>query len=75
MPKVYLSENERKKDRIIKTLFVLTKGHQKDLARVWEISQPAVSQRLKKGDVTLYDLYRAREFIDLDEIADLLRKG
>ena len=76
MPKVYLSGDDRRKQKIIRTLQGVAKGKQKDLSEVWGITQPAVSQRLKSGNVTLYDLYLARDFlrIDLEDLETLLHE-
>ena len=73
MPKVYLSEEDRQKEKIIRALFWAAKGKQKDLAKVWNISQPAVSKRLSSGNVTLIDLLKAREILNLD-LGELLKE-
>lgn len=77
MPKVYLSAEDRQRDKIIRAIGWATKGKQKDLAKVWGISQPAVSQRLKHGNITLIDLWKARGILDIDlgELVGKERKG
>lgn len=69
MPKAYLTQEERQKQRIIRTLQAESKGRQKELAKVWGITQQAVSHRINTGNVTILDLWKAREIIDPEEIA------
>lgn len=66
MPRVYLSQTERQERKIIRTLSAAAKGKQKALAERWGITQSAVSQRLSKGNVTLLDLWKARDVLDMD---------
>ena len=74
MPKVYLSQTERQERKIIRTLSGAAKGKQKALAERWGITQSAVSQRLSKGNVTLIDLWKARDVLDIDgeDLAELI---
>lgn len=65
MPKIKTTDQIRA-DKIIKTLRGHAEGHQDELAEVWGISQPAVSQRLRTGNITLFDLYRAQGILNLD---------
>lgn len=65
MPKIKTNDQIRA-DKIIKTLRGHAEGRQSELAEAWEISQPAVSQRLKTGNITLFDLYRAQSILNLD---------
>lgn len=66
MPRVRLIEEERRRDAIIKFLSGMAAGHHKELAEVWGISQPGASYRIRHGNVTLLDLYKARDIISLD---------
>lgn len=76
MPKVYTSLAERQAQKIIRVLKGATIGKQRELADCWGISQQAVSNRLNKGNVTLLDLWEARNLIDLDasDIAYLIKE-
>ena len=65
MPKIKTNDQIRA-DKIKTLLQGCAKGHQDELAEVWGISQPAVSQRLRTGNITLYDLYRAQGILNLD---------
>lgn len=65
MPKIKTTDQIRA-DKIIKTLRGHAEGRQSELAEVWGISQPAVSQRLRTGNITLFDLYRAQGILNLD---------
>lgn len=74
MPRVYLCQAERQERKIIRTLSAAAKGKQKALAERWGITQSAVSQRLSKGNVTLLDLWKARDVLDMDgeDLAELI---
>lgn len=76
MPKVYADGNQRQKAKIIRILCGATKGKQKDLAERWGISQPAVSQRLNNGNITLFDLWQAKDLIAIDskDIMEMIGK-
>lgn len=65
MPKIKTNDQIRA-DKIIKTLRGHAEGRQNELAAVWGISRQAVSQRLRTGNITLYDLYRAQGILNLD---------
>lgn len=71
MPKILLTQAERQEQKIIRLLSGAAKGHQKDLAEIWNISQPAVSKRLACGNVTLFELWQARDVLQIDE-ADVI---
>ena len=71
MPKVYLTQEERQLKRIIRTLQAESKGKQKELAKVWGITQQGVSHRINTGAVTIIDLWKAREIINPEEISQL----
>lgn len=76
MPSVYLSQAERQERKIIRLLSGAAKGHQKDLAEIWNISQPAVSKRLASGNITLFELWQASEVLQIDaaDIIDLMKE-
>lgn len=74
MPKVYQSQAERQKNRIIAALGRATKGKQSELAEVWGISQQAVSYRISTGRVTLIDLAQAEKVIDTEALFDMIRR-
>lgn len=76
MPKTYLNQNERQKQKIIRLLHGASKGKQKDIAEVWGITQSAVSQRLSTGNVTLYELYLVKDLIGIDavDVAEMIGK-
>lgn len=66
MPRVYLTSEDKRKQEIISLLTGMAAGKQKELSNVWDISQQAVSYKLKHGNVTLLDLYKAREVLEMD---------
>lgn len=66
MPKVYTSQAERQEQRIIRTIKGASDGKHEALAEVWDISRQAVDYRIKHGNITLLDLWKARRVIDLD---------
>lgn len=68
MPKVYGSLAEKQQAKIIRVLKVVTYGKHDQLAEAWDISRQAVDYRIKQGNVTLLDLWKARNVIDLDEL-------
>ena len=76
MPKVYQGKEDRQKAKIIRILCGACKGKQKDLAERWGISQPAVSQRLNNGNITLFDIWQAKDLIAIDsaDIAEMIGK-
>ena len=76
MPKTYLNQDERQKQKIIRLLHGASKGKQKDIAEKWGVTQSAVSQRLSTGNVTLYDLYLAKDVIGIDavDVAEMIGK-
>lgn len=65
MPRTF-TNSEKQQRKIIRELTGAAKGHQKELAEVWGISRQAVSKRLNTGNVTLFDLWLARDLMDLD---------
>lgn len=66
MPKVYTSSADRQSQRIIRVLKGAADGKHDALADVWDISRQAVDYRIKNGNITLLDLWKARHVIDLD---------
>lgn len=76
MPKVYIDSAERQAAKIIRTLKGAAAGRQCDLADCWGVSQQAVSHRLNTGNVTMLDLWKARDILDLDvkDIEYLIRE-
>jgi len=66
MPKVYLTKEDKREQEINTELQRMAAGHHKELAEVWGISQPGASYRIRHGNITLLDLYKAREIISLD---------
>lgn len=76
MPKVYKSLAEKQEARIIRVLKGATYGKHEQLADAWEISRQAVDYRIKHGSITLLDLWKARDVIDLDaqDIEYLIRE-
>lgn len=76
MPKVYIDSAERQAAKIIRTLKGAAAGRQNELADCWGVSQQAVSHRLNTGNVTMLDLWKARDIIDLDarDIEYLIRE-
>ena len=66
MPRVFLTSEDRRANEIIALLKGMAAGKQKELSEVWDISQQAVSYKLKHGNVTLLDLYKAREVLEMD---------
>ena len=66
MPKVYLTKEDQREQEINTELQRMAAGKHKELAAVWGISQPGASYRIRHGNVTLLDLYKAREIINLD---------
>lgn len=66
MPKVYTSLAEKQEARIIRVLKGASDGKHEQLADAWDVSRQAVDYRIKNGKVTLLDLWKARNVIDLD---------
>lgn len=66
MPKVYINSADRQAAKIIRTLKAAAAGKQCDLAKCWGVSQQAVSHRLNTGNVTMLDLWKARDIFELD---------
>ena len=70
MPKVYQSAAERqqaKQNRIIHGYMAERKIRQRQLAEVWGISQPSVSEKLSSGNITLIELWKANKLLQMDE--------
>lgn len=76
MPRVYTSQAERQEAKIIRMLKGAADGKHEQLADVWDVSRQAVDYRIKNGKVTLLDLWKARDVIDLDaaDIEYLIRE-
>lgn len=76
MPRVYMSLAERQEAKIIRLLKGAADGKHEQLADVWDVSRQAVDYRIKNGKVTLLDLWKARDVIDLDaaDIEYLIRE-
>jgi len=76
MPKVYTSLAEKQEARIIRVLKGAADGKHEQLADVWDVSRQAVDYRIKNGKITLLDLWKARDVIDLDahDIEYLIRE-
>ena len=76
MPRVYTSQAERQEAKIIRLLKGAADGKHEQLADAWEVSRQAVDYRIKHGNVTLLDLWKARDVIDLDahDIEYLIRE-
>lgn len=65
MPKV-TSLADRQAAKIIRTIKGAAAGKHDQLADCWDISRQAVDYRIKHGNITLLDLWKARHLIDLD---------
>ena len=76
MPKVYLSLAEKQEAKIIRVLKGAAAGKHEQLADAWNVSRQAVDYRIKHGNITLLDLWKARDVIDLDayDIEYLIRE-
>ena len=76
MPKVYTNLADRQTQKIIRVLKGAANGKHDQLAEAWDISRQAVEYRLKHGNITLIDLWKARKIIDLDarDIEYLIRE-
>ena len=76
MPKVYGSLAERQEAKIIRVLKGAADGKHEQLADAWDVSRQAVDYRIKHGNVTLLDLWKARDVFDLDarDIEYLIRE-
>lgn len=66
MPKVYTSSAERQEQRIIRTLKGAADGKHDALAAAWGITRQAADYRIKNGNITLLDLWKARHLLDFD---------
>ena len=66
MPKVYLTKADKREQEINTELQRMAAGKHKELATVWGISQPGASYRIRHGNITLLDLYKAREIMQID---------
>lgn len=75
MPKV-TSLTDRQAEKIIRMIKGATAGKHDKLADCWDISRQAVDYRIKNGNITLLDLWKARHLIDLDakDIEYLIRE-
>ena len=67
MPKV-TSLADRQQKIIITAIKGVTDGKHEQLADAWQMSRQAVEYRIKNGRVTLLDLWKARNVIDLDAL-------
>ena len=77
MPKVYLSDKERKNAKIRGTIagyMKINNVRQIDLADIWGISQPAAAYKLKTGHITLVELAQAQRVlkIETDDLVKML---
>lgn len=66
MPKAFLTSESRREAEINRMIAAMAKGKQSLLAECWGISQPAVCNRIKSGNITLLDLYKARDILQFD---------
>ena len=66
MPKVYTSSADKQAAKIIRVLKGAADGKHEQLADIWNISRQAVDYRIKHGNITLIDLYKAQHVFDLD---------
>ena len=76
MPKVYGSLAEKQEAKIIRVLKGAADGKHEQLADAWGISRQAADYRIKNGNITLLDLWKARDVFDLDarDIEYLIRE-
>lgn len=76
MPKVYIDSAQRQEARIIRVLKGAADGKHEQLADAWDVSRQAVDYRIKHGNITLLDLWKARHIIELDaqDIEYLIRE-
>ena len=66
MPKTYLTKAERQQERIQKMIAGWAKGKTDELSEAWELTPQAVNARIRTGNVTLLDLWKAREVFQFD---------
>lgn len=66
MPRTYLTKADKREQEINTELQRMAAGKHKELAAVWGISQPGASYRIRHGNITLLDLYKAREIMPID---------
>ena len=66
MPRTYLTKADKREQEINKELERMAAGKHKALAECWGISQPGASYRIRHGNITLLDLYKAREVMPID---------
>lgn len=66
MPKTYLNSAERQQTRIQKMIAGWASGKTEQLAKAWELTPQAVNARIRTGNVTLLDLWKAREVFQFD---------
>lgn len=66
MPKVYTSQADRQEQRIVRYLQGAAAGKHEELAKLWGITKQGVGKRLKTGNVTPLDLWKARNLMKLD---------
>ncbi len=85
MPKVYLTEADRKAaaaEKHRKKMVAAIYGHMKaekitttDLGRIWDCTQQGAAYRVRNGILSLMDLWKMQELIPFSdaEIIDLIR--
>ena len=66
MPKVYTSLAEKQEARIIRLIKVAAEGKHEQLAEAWGVTRQAADYRIKRRNITLLDLWKARDVMDLD---------
>ena len=66
MPRTYLTSAERQQTRIQKMIAGWASGKTEQLAKAWELTPQAVNARIRTGNVTLLDLWKAREVFQFD---------
>ena len=77
MPRTYLTSADRQQNRIQKMIAGWANGKTEQLAKAWELTPQAVNARIRTGNVTLLDLWKAREVFqfDLKDIEYLIGGG
>ena len=66
MPKTYLTKAERQQERIQKMIAGWAKGKTEELSEAWELTPQAVNARVRAGNITLLDLWKARDVFRFD---------
>lgn len=68
MPKTYLTMSDQQEARIQKTIKGWALGKTKELAECWELTPQAVNARIRSGNITLLDLWKARDVFAFDAV-------